>query len=138
MGWTIDIKAMTIAVPQGKNCVVAANARAVAAGSNSIVGQRSTVVGWECLFFARSARASNVQRWISYLGVLPLQAEEIGRKEISGEGRRRPKWVKLGSGSHDDLASWRLLLPLATGVDGVSRLESPSHCCFLQSPSRLS
>ena len=38
---------------------------------------------------------------------------------------------------HDDIAFWNLILDMATGPDGITRLESPLFCRFLQPPSRI-
>ena len=76
-----------------------------------------------------------VRRILNKLGLTPFSAGATADKRFVARRTQRRGRVRLGPEFHDDLAFWRLILDMATGVDGVTRLEAPLSCCFLQSPS---
>ena len=77
-----------------------------------------------------------VRRILNQLGLAPLKAEETGGGFVVGS-RRRQGIVRLYREFHADLDFWRLVIEMATGPDGVTRLEAPLFASFLQPPCRI-
>lgn len=53
------------------------------------------------------------------------------------ESRRRRELVRLNREFHADLAFWRMVIEMATGADGITRLGAPLFSCYLQPPCRI-
>ena len=56
---------------------------------------------------------------------------------VVAEAKQRRGCGRLSREFHDDLAFWRIVVEMATGPNGITRLEVPLFCCFLQQPSRI-
>ena len=139
LGWTLDTKAMTNAVPHEKIARLREMLEQWPVERQAASVQEVQSLLGKLLHCCKVVRPGKcfIQRVINYLGLPPLKSGELGRTDIVGEGRRHRKWVKLGPEFHNNLSFWRLILDMATGSDGVTRFEFPLNCCFLQPPSRL-
>ena len=71
-----------------------------------------------------------VRRILNQLGQAPVKAGETGGGFVVGSTRKR-EVVRLNREFHDDLASWRLVIEVATGPDGITRLGAPLFACYL-------
>lgn len=77
-----------------------------------------------------------IRRILNQLGLAPLKAEETDGGSVVVSRRKRGV-VRLTREFHADLAFWRLVIEMATGPDGVTRLEAPLFTSVLQPPSRI-
>lgn len=138
LGWTIDTKAMTISVPQEKIAKLRAllqewpsdRERASVKEVRSLLGK--------LLHLSEVVRPGRffVRRILNQLGLAPMAAGD-NRKGKFVESKQNRRLVRLSREFHDDLAFWNLILDMSTGTDGVTRLEFPLFCRFLQPPSRI-
>lgn len=77
-----------------------------------------------------------VRRILNQLGLPPLKAGGDTGTGVMVGGKHRRGRVRLGREFHEDLAFWRKVMAMATGPDGIVKLEAPLLCSFLQAPSR--
>ncbi len=136
LAWMIDTVAMTISVPPRK----IADLRGIldqwpVERKEAPVEEVRSLVG-KLLHLSEVVRPGKffVRRILNQLGLAPFSTGETADKGFVARRPQRRGRVRLGPEFHDDLAFWRLILDMATGVDGVTRLEAPLSCCFLQSP----
>ena len=78
-----------------------------------------------------------VRRILNQLGLAPLKAGEGTGNGFAVGSKQRRGCVRLSREFHDDLTFWRIIVEMATGPNGITRLEAPLFCCFLQPPSRI-
>ena len=139
LGWMIDTVAMTISVTQEKvEQLQALLAQWPVERKVAPVKEVRSLLG-RLLHLCEVVRPGKffIRRILNHLGLAPLKAgEEIGAGVVVGRKQRRGH-VRLGREFHDDLVFWRLIIEMATGADGITRLESPLYCCFLQPPCRI-
>jgi len=134
----IDTKAMTVAVPHEKIVRLRKMLELWPADRRTAsVKEVQSLVG-KLLHLCEVVRPGKffLRRILNYLGLPPLKSMTV-RGDVENQSRQRRKMITLGPEFHDDLAFWRLILDMNTGMDGVTRLEAPLHCCFLQPPSRI-
>ena len=78
-----------------------------------------------------------VRRILNQLGLAPLKAGEGLGNGVNVGGKHRRGRVRLSREFHDDSAFWKIVVEMATGPNGTTRLEAPLFCCFSQPPSRI-
>ena len=139
LGWTIDTISMTISVTQEK----VAQLRALVAEwptdrRVATVKEVRSLLG-KLLHLCEVVRPGKffVRRILNQLGLAPLKAGEGLGNGVNVEGKHRRGCVKLSREFHDDLAFWKIVVEMATGPNGTTRLEAPLFCCFSQPPSRI-
>lgn len=138
LGWSIDTVAMTTSVPQEKVVQLRAlldewpvdRREAPVKAVRSLLGKM--------LHLSEVVRPGKffVRRILNQLGLAPLKTGEVDAGIVGG-GRFRPGVVRLGREFHDDIAFWRLVIEMATGSDGITRLEAPLFSLYLQPPCRI-
>ena len=139
LGWTIDTVSMTISVTREK----VAQLRALLAKwptdrRVATVKEVRSLLG-KLLHLCEVVRPGKffVRRILNQLGLAPLKAGEGTGNRFAVGGKQRRGCVRLSREFHDDLAFWRIVVEMATGPNGITRLEAPLFCCFLQPPSRI-
>ena len=122
--------------PTAQDCGSAGYFRPMASREEGSVGEGRSLVG-KLLHLSEVVRRGKffVRRILNQLGLAPFSAGETADKGFVARRPQRRGRVRLGPEFRDDLALWRVILDMATWVDGVTRLEAPLSCCFLQSPS---
>lgn len=77
-----------------------------------------------------------IPRILNHLGLAPLKVgDETGAGIVVGRKQQRGQ-VRLSREFHDDLAFWGLIIEMAMGDDGTTRLEAPLYCSLLKPPCR--
>ena len=139
LGWTIDTKAMTISVPQEKVAKLRELLRAWPADRKTASVKEVRSLLGRLLHLSEVVRPGKffIRRILNQLGLAPLQGGAGSSRDVAIGGRQNRSIVRLTREFHDDLAFWTLILDMSTGPDGVTRLESPLFCRFLQPPSRI-
>ena len=139
LGWTIDTGSMTISVTQEK----VAQLRALSAEwptdrRVATVKEVRSLLG-KLLHLCEVVRPGKffVRRILNQLGLTPLKAGEGMANGVVVGGKQRRGCGRLSREFHDDLAFWRIVVEMATGPNGITRLEAPLFCCFLQQPPRI-
>ena len=139
LGWTIDTISMTISVTQEK----VAQLRALVAEwptdrRVATVKEVRSLLG-KLLHLCEVVRPGKffVRRILNQLGLAPLKAGEGLGNGVNVGGKHRRGRVRLSREFHDDLAFWKIVVEMATGPNGTTRLEAPLFCCFSQPPSRI-
>ena len=79
----------------------------------------------------------SVRRILSQLGLVPLKTGEGMGNGVAVGGKQRRGCVRLSRELHDALAFWMIVVEMATGPNGITRLEAPLFRCFLQPSSRI-
>ena len=138
LGWSIDTVAMTISVPQDK-VVQLRLLLDMWPGTRRVapVKEVRSLLG-KLLHLSEVVRPGKffIRRILNQLGLAPFQAGETGEGFGMG-GRRGRGVVRLSREFHADLDFWRLVIEMATGSDGFTRLEAPLFASFLQPPCRI-
>ena len=137
LGWMIDTVAMTISVPLAK----IAQLRELLAEwptdrqSASVKDVRSLL--GKLLHLCEVIRPGKffVCQILNQLKLAPLTAKDTTTSGVVDRRTKRYGRVELGPEFHDDLGFWRLVVEMATGADGVTRLGAPLFSCFMQPPS---
>ena len=139
LGWTIDTISMMISVTQEK----VAQLRALVAEwptdlRVSTVKEVRSLLG-KLLHLCEVVRPGKffVRRILNQLGLALLKAEEGLGNGVNVGGKHRRGCARLSREFHDDLAFWKIVVEMATGPNGTTRLEAPLFCCFSQPPSRI-
>ena len=137
LGWLIDTVAMTIAVPQEKIMRLRALLDEWPGSRREASVKEVRALLGKLLHLSEVVRSGKffVRRILNQLGLEPLKAGDADNRFGVG-GRRRRGVVHLTHEFHADLDFWRLIMEMATGDDGITRLESPLFACFLQPPTR--
>ncbi|CAB1102718.1 unnamed protein product [Ectocarpus sp. CCAP 1310/34] len=138
LGWVIDTVALTISVSQEK----VAKMRAMLAEwpverRVATVTEVRSLLG-KLLHLCEVVRPGKffVRRILNQLGLPPMKAGGDAGTGVMVGGKHRRGRVRLGREFHEDLAFWRKVMAMATGPDGIVKLEAPLLCSFLQAPSR--
>ena len=134
LGWTIDTVSMTISVPPAKIVQLRTLLQAWPSHRKTASVHEVRSLTGKLVFFSEVVRPGKffTRRLLNQLGLAPLKAG------VGVDGRDQPRRiVRLSREFHDDIAFWNLILDMATGPDGITRLESPLFCRFLQPPSRI-
>ena len=139
LGWTIDMISMTFSVTQEK----VAQLRALVAEwptdrRVATVKEVRSLLG-KLLYLCEVVRPGKffVRRILNQLGLAPLKEGEGMGNGVTVGGKQRRGCVRLSREFHDDLAVWKIVVEMATGINGITRLEAPLFCCFSQPPSRI-
>ena len=137
--WTLDTVSMTISVTQEK--VAQLRALLVEWPADRRVATdkevRSLLGKLLHLYDVVRPRKFFVCHILDQLRLAPLKAGEGAGNGFSVGGKQRRGCVRLSREFHDDLVFWRIVIEMATGPNGITRLEAPLFCCFLQPPSRI-
>jgi len=138
LGWSIDTIAMTIAVPHEKIVQLRALLEEWACSRREASVKEVRSLLGKLLHLSEVVRPGKffVRRILNQLGLEPFKAGDADDRFAVG-GRRRRRVVQLTHEFHADLDFWRLIIEMATGADGIIRLESPLFACFLQPPTRV-
>lgn len=138
LGWSIDTVAMTISVPQEKVVHLRALLDEWPADRRVAPIKEARSLLGKLLHLSEVVRPGKffVRRILNQLGLAPLKAREANEGVVVGSKHRR-EFVRLSREFHDDLAFWRMAMEIATGPDGVTRLEAPLFSCYLQPPCRI-
>jgi len=135
LGWMIDTKAMTVAVPHEKIVRLRKMLELWPADRRTAsVKEVQSLVG-KLLHLCEVVRPGKffLRRILNYLGLPPLKSMTV-RGDVENQSRQRRKMITLGPEFHDDLAFWRLILDMNTGMDGesggelISRRTSKRAC----------
>lgn len=139
LGWVIDTQAMTISVPQDKIAKLRGLLQEWPVDRKTAsVKDIQSLLG-KLLHVSEVVRCGRffIRRVLNQLGLAPLTAG-VGSSQSHALGaRQNQRVVRLSREFHADIAFWTLILDMSTGPDGVTRLESPLFCRFLQPPSRI-
>ena len=132
LGWMIDTVAMTISVTQERVVQLRALlAQWPAERRAAPVKEVRSLLG-KLLHLCEVVRPGKffIRRILNHLGLAPLGAGgETGAGFVVGR-KQRQGHVRLGREFHDDLAFWGLIIGIATGADGITRLETTLYGCF--------
>ena len=122
LGSTIDTVSMTIAVTREK----VAQLRALLAEWPTEMRVATIKKVWsllgKLLHLCEVVRLGKffVRRILNHLGLAPLKAGEGTGNGFAVGGKQRRGCVGLSREFHDDLASWRIVVEMATGPNGIT------------------
>ena len=75
-----------------------------------------------------------IRRIFNHLGLAPLKGEETSGGSVVVGSKQRRGQVRLSRKIHDGLAFWGLIIEMATGEDGNTRIEAPLYTALSCSP----
>lgn len=138
LGWDFDTIAMSMSVPQEKVAQLRAMLEEWPGDRREAPVKEVRSLLGKLLHLSEVVRPGKffVRRILNQLGLEPFRAEETDDR-FALRGQRRRGVVRLNREFHADLEFWRLIMEMATGADGITRLESPLFAFFLQPPTRI-